>query len=237
MPAAVSEHIKDLYSKFYGNARESEWRRLGAMDKVANLTTLASQVPHSSVLEVGAGDGAILRRLDQVGFGEELYGLEISESGVDEIRKKAIPRLAEVQIFDGYRIPYADKRFDLVVLSHVVEHVEHPRMLLYESARVARHVFVEVPLEDHARMAKDFVLDFVGHVNFYSPVTIRKLVQSCGFEVLEQRVIHGSKAGYVFQKGTRGALNYYIKEGLLRVAPRLATWFFTFNSALLCKPK
>jgi hypothetical protein len=42
--------------------------------------------------------------------------------------------LAEARTYDGYRIPYGDKRFDLAVLSHVVEHLEHPRLLLYEAS-------------------------------------------------------------------------------------------------------
>jgi hypothetical protein len=107
--------------------------------------------------------------------------------------------------------------------------------LLYEAARIARYVFVEVPLEDNVRAPKDFVLDYVGHINFYSKTTIRKLLQSCNFEVQRQAVFNGRKAGYAFQKGRRGIANYYVKEALFRVIPSVATAIFTFNSALICK--
>ena len=66
---------------------------------------------------------------------------------MEAIRAKNIPGLFDCKVFDGYTIPYDDNAFDLVVLSHVVEHVEHPRKLLYEAKRVARYVFIEVPLE------------------------------------------------------------------------------------------
>ena len=77
-------------------------------------------------------------------------------------------------MFDGYRTLYADNQFDLVLLSHVVEHVEHPRLLLYEAARVGKRLFVEVPLEDNVRLSDDFVFDHVGHINVYSRKTMRR---------------------------------------------------------------
>ena len=45
--------------------------------------------------------------------------------------------LVESKLFDGARVPYPDNSFDLAYMSHVVEHLEHPRQLIYEAARVA----------------------------------------------------------------------------------------------------
>jgi hypothetical protein len=66
--------------------------------------------------------------------------------------------------------------------------VEHPRQLIYEASRVARRVFIEVPLEDTARLPRDFVLDPVGHINFYSMKSIRRLAQSCDLRVTHERI-------------------------------------------------
>jgi ubiquinone/menaquinone biosynthesis C-methylase UbiE len=231
----VSEQLADNYRDYYATRSEAEWRRLGALDKVDNIVQLCAQIPHQSVLEIGAGEGAILQRLSEVGFAEQLYGIDISASGVEAIRAKRIPRLAECQVYDGYAVPYPDARFDVAVLSHVLEHVEHPRQLLYEAARVARRVFVEVPLEDTRRRSRDFIFDSVGHINFYSPRTIRWLVQSCNLRVLRQVTTNPSKATYVFQSGARGALNYHIKQAMIAVLPDLATSMFAYHAALLCE--
>ena len=230
----VSEHLRENYDGYY-SAGDSEWRRLGAIDKVENIVALCNGLPRRKVLEIGAGEGSILRRLSELEFGEDLFGLEISASGVAAIKGKQIPRLAECQLFDGYHVPYEDGAFDIAILSHVVEHVEHPRQLLAEASRVARYLLVEVPLEDTIRLPDDYVQDAVGHINFYSPVTIRRLLQTAGLKVLAQRIGNPSKATYLYQKGVKGLFDFYIKALLLAVAPRLATRLFVYHGALLCQ--
>jgi ubiquinone/menaquinone biosynthesis C-methylase UbiE len=230
----VSEQLRRNYADYY-SGEETAWRRLGAIDKAANVATLAHGVPHATVLEIGAGEGALLRRLAELGFGDRYWALEISPSGLETIRRSGVPGLEDCRLFDGYEVPFSAQAFDLAVLSHVVEHVEYPRKLLYEAARVARCVVVEVPLEDNVRLSRDFVFDKVGHINFYSPKTIRRLLQSCGFEVLAERVTNPSRASYLHRPGGGGRGRYRVKQLLLRAWPSLATRLFTYHGAFLCR--
>jgi SAM-dependent methyltransferase len=229
---AVSAKLKDNYDAYYDG--ESSWRALGAIGKAKNIVDLCSAIPHGRILDIGSGEGAILQRLSDGGFGEELYSLEISQTAVTAILQRKISRLRECQLFDGYAIPYKSRQFDLAILSHVIEHAEYPRKLLYEAARVADHVFIEVPLEDTLMLKPDFVFDSVGHINFYSRKTIRRLVQTCDLRVLSQVVTNPSRAVYEYQFGRRGTLKYVLKEGLLRVAEPLACELFTYHSSLVC---
>src|SRR5260370_23283499 len=195
----------------------AEGRRLGAIDKCANIVRLCSGYERREVLEIGCGEGAILERLALTGFGARFTGREISASAVSAVQEKNIPG-ASVELFDGYELRFADKQFDLAILSHVVEHVEHPRRLIEEAARAARKVFVEVPLEDNLRLPEDFVFDRVGHINFYNVKTIRRLVQSCGMEILGAQLSHGLLSGYVYRKGRFAAdPSYLTKQSLLRI--------------------
>jgi ubiquinone/menaquinone biosynthesis C-methylase UbiE len=233
---AVGDHVRGKYQDYYEQG-ESEWRRLCAVDKADNIVSLCHKLPHSSILEIGAGEGAILKRLSDLGFGEKLHAIEISSSGVEAIRKKGIARLAECIPFDGYRIPYGDRAFDLAVLSHVLEHVEFPRQLIYEAARVAGRVFIEVPLEDTMRLRRDFVPDVVGHINWYSARTIRRLVQTCGLEVLDQIITTPSRAVHTYHRGAQGLVHYFVKRCCLKILPSLATAFCVYHSSLVCRAK
>ena len=233
--AKVDPRLQRNYDGYYVAGAEAEWRALGAIDKADNVLRLCGPLRPRTVLEIGAGEGALLERLTSLGFGERWWALEISSSGLERIDSRSIPQLVECRRFDGYGIPYADDAFDLAILSHVIEHVEHPRLLLHAAARVARHVFVEVPLEHTRRLPADFEPDSVGHLNFYTAQTIRLLLQSCGLEVLAQRESHAPRAAYQHRLGRRGALHWLIKELALRVAPGPAQRRWTYHSALLAR--
>jgi ubiquinone/menaquinone biosynthesis C-methylase UbiE len=181
--ATVTDNIADAYNDFYTGS-ETEWRMLGARSKAANLVEVCSGIKPVKVLEVGAGDGSILHYLNEWGFAEELYALEIAESGVSFIKNRNLSRLREVKSFDGYTIPYADDSFDLVILAHVLEHVEHERVLLRELKRVAKYIAIEVPLDYRFGVDKRMkhFLDY-GHINMYTPTLVRFLVQSEGLTV------------------------------------------------------
>lgn len=185
--AIVTDNIVDAYNDFY-TGNEVEWRMLGARSKAKNITEVCKGIKHTKVLEVGAGDGSILHYLDEWGFAEELYALEIADSGVSIIKERKLARVREVKSFDGYVIPYADDSFDLVILAHVLEHVEHERVLLRELKRVAKHLVIEVPLDYRFGVDKRMkhFLDY-GHINMYTPTLIRFLLQSEGLEIVADK--------------------------------------------------
>jgi SAM-dependent methyltransferase len=230
----ISPHLQSNYEDYYEET-DSEWRLLGAINKAHNILTLCKELSINSVIEIGAGEGSILKRLSDLDFARELYALEISPTGLIAIKNKNIPILKECSLFDGYNVPYNNKKFDLAVLSHVVEHVEYPRKLLYEAKRIAKYVFIEVPLEDTMRLSRDFLFDEVGHINFYSPKTIYRLIQTCNLKVLSQQTTNPSKDVYTFHKNKKGLVNFYIKEYLLRLFPLLATKIFTYNLSIICE--
>jgi SAM-dependent methyltransferase len=230
----ISQRFRDHYAGYA--PRPSEWYRAGALGKVDNLVALCSGVAHDSLLEIGSGEGSVLARVAALGFARELHALDVSERSIAAVLERGIPTLASAEVFDGVSLPHADRSLDLVVLTHVLEHAEHPRRLLYEAARVGRHVFVEVPLEDHWDLPRDFVLDATGHINFYHARSIRHLVQSCGLEVLDERVATPAREGYVYRYGRAGNVRFQVKRLALRALPWIATRIWTYHGALLCRP-
>jgi len=221
---AASTHYEQTYSHHVDFG--IQWRRIGARDKAGNIRVLCAHIPHRSVVEVGCGDGAIIRELGS--FAEEIAGLEISRAVVNQCVQAGL----NVSWYDGSRIPYESKSVDLAILSHVVEHLENPREVLYEAARVAHHVFVEVPLEDNCGLKMDFIPNDVGHINFYSIKTIRQLIQTCDLEIKAHKLSNSSLAAYSYRLGTKGYVAWGIKSSALLI-PRLAAKIWTYNYSLI----
>ena len=234
MLAEKRPDITKHYSHFYDEGA-SEWRRLGALGKARNIMDLCTDHRFTRVIEIGAGDGAILDQLSQAKFALSFTALEVSESAVDVIRGRNIDNLDEVILFDGYSAPCKDADFDLSILSHVVEHVEHPRLLLREASRVAEYLYVEVPLELKMRTPRNFEWNNTGHINIYSPLTIRHLIQSTGLEILKERVTISSYDVHRYSQGKLAPFRYALKWLALRAVPSVATGLFTYHWSALCR--
>jgi SAM-dependent methyltransferase len=230
--------LEDLYRNYYADEREQQWYEVCAPDKAANILEFSAPLRPHRVLDIGAGNGSVTRRLLEAGLAEEIHAVEISESGLAELTQSLGGQLASIRKFDGLRLPYGDDEFDLAILSHVVEHVEHPRRLLHEARRVARHLYVEVPLEDvpfKSNLHGDFVMDSTGHINYYHRHTIRRLLQTSGWKVLRTGVRFGSIHPYRFQFGHRGEVHYLVKKVVFRILPNFAQLFFVFHGCLICE--
>ncbi len=184
----INTGVKTAYNNFY-QSHDEAWRMLGARYKAKNIIEVCKGHTFLKVLEVGAGDGSILHYLDQANFSPEMHALEIAQSGVDIIQSKNLKNLKSVQLFDGYHIPFNDDEFDLVVLSHVLEHVEFERMLLREIKRVSKYQVIEVP-KDHKYGIDKRTEHFLkyGHINMYTPSSLRFLLKSEGLEILADKV-------------------------------------------------
>ncbi len=182
-PSALSYNVKTAYDEFYEKHDEA-WRMLGAKFKARHIIEVCKGREFKKVLEVGAGDGSILKFLADANFAPEYHAVEISESGVGHIKSRNIPNVKSVQLFDGYKLPFENNSFDLIILSHVLEHVEHERILLRELKRVARHFVIEVPLDYRPGVDKR-IKHFLayGHINVYTPTSLRYLLNTEGFEV------------------------------------------------------
>ncbi|MBE9662283.1 class I SAM-dependent methyltransferase [Mucilaginibacter myungsuensis] len=180
----VSADVKTAYDEFY-QKHDVAWRMLGAKYKAQHIIDVCKGQQFKTVLEVGAGDGSILKLLSEQNFAPSYDAVEISDSGVEMIKKAGITNLRSAQEFDGYRLPFADDSFDLIILSHVLEHVEHERLLLRELKRVAKMFVIEVPRDYKANVdtrIKHFLA--YGHINVYTPTSLRYLLRTEGFEVV-----------------------------------------------------
>lgn len=219
----VSEKVKDSYSSQY-DEKSVAWRNMGARYKAQNVVELAKNITFENVLEVGAGEGSILNWLSKWNFSKNLNCVEISESGIEMIKSKNIEHLKDVLLFDGYKIPYPDNHFDLVICSHVMEHVEHERILLREIKRVSKNQIFEVPIDFSFYVDKK-INHFLayGHINIYTPGLFRFLLKSENFEVVKDicYLYEDEMLKPLFETNKKGFYLTKLKMSILRLFPYL----------------
>ncbi len=127
--------------------------------------------PRDKVLEIGPGATPYFR--SDV-FLEKEYETEeelIAQSGYVGILKTDKRKVT----YTGNIFPFADKEFDYVVCSHVLEHVENLEFFLSEIQRVSKKGYFEFPTVYY-----DYIYNFPEHVNFlfYKDNVIRWMMKS-----------------------------------------------------------
>jgi len=114
------------------------------------LQTLKDQLP-ADILEVGAGEGYLLAKIDQALPAVRKVGLDLSPESVAEGRR-LFPQL-DLRTGDIYHINEPDHAWDTVIASEVLEHLDRPDDALAELKRVAkRQVILSVPWEPWFRL-------------------------------------------------------------------------------------
>src|SRR4051812_8835766 len=217
--------------------RMGRWRALGARSKAAHATALCERagVRPLRVVEIGCGDGSLLAELAAAWPQASFDGFELSEPAIELARARAIPRAGRLEAFDGSRVPAGDGEYDLAILSHVLEHVPDPAPLLAEAARVARHVLVEVPLEDNrsaARPAKRAEAERIGHLHAFNRGDVRALVAGAGLTVVGELSDPLPRAHHAFFAEDRvgqvkATVKWAVRAAAWKVAPEGGEKLFT----------
>jgi SAM-dependent methyltransferase len=226
-----------------------QWLRVGAKEKAASVVQLTQGLPIEDVLEVGCGTGAILDELDKQGYACRYWACEPSKLLFGQLQRKSISRLVEAACAPLDQNLFCRRDFDLVILSHVLEHVLAPAGLLAAALDRGRFVVVEVPLEGNflgalrskircALTRKPRTINSAGHVQFFSRSDIEKLAGWAGAQTIRARLYsptaqlrfrasHGSWLARLYQKAVLYGENVF--------GEKLWAQLYYGHYALLCK--
>jgi SAM-dependent methyltransferase len=186
---------------------QDEWLELGAKEKAQSVIELASSYGIQDVLEIGAGSGAVLAELNRREFASRYWACEPSPELCSLIAGKGIRRLVEAVPARFEQSDLIHRHFDLIILSHVLEHLIAPAVVLAAALGSARFVVYEVPLEGTMlQNLKASVHELVtgrgqrgnaGHVQFFSYRTSRSLAWVAGGEPVAERLyFHAEGAAF-----------------------------------------
>lgn len=148
---------------------------------------LAREPARGAALDVGCNAGELLEILKERGF--RPFGIEVSEKAAAVARERLGREAVIVDALE--RLP-KDQRFELITLTHVLEHFARPRELLTalaERLQPAGRLLIEVPCADDPLIAL-----FRGayrplcpgdHASFFDAASLRQLLAESGLFVLQ----------------------------------------------------
>lgn len=144
----------------------------------------------SSILEIGAASGYNLSLYSD----KEVKGIEPSLKNCELARRNY-----GVDMFHGMFSEYVKaegfRKYDLIFLSHTLEHIVHPRDFISECKKHCnQYIFIEVPTMDYKFIEEPMGMFVEEHVNYFTLESLSNLMNAEGFELQDVRYIFGLDA-------------------------------------------
>ncbi|MCC7530869.1 MAG: class I SAM-dependent methyltransferase [Candidatus Melainabacteria bacterium] len=165
-------------------------RRNVYLSRLERALSLSAQKGSLKVLDIGCADGRALNWYKQVRCANvETFGVDFDEKAVQLARNAG--HTVYFGRFEEACIP--EQFFDLVVATHVIEHVADPTAFAQRAFEVLKPggiFLIETPNIEafDARWFKNRHwggYHFPRHWIFYSPATLKRLVEARGFTIVE----------------------------------------------------
>ena len=157
--------------------------------------------PGARVLDLGCGDGALLKRLWQTRQAPG-YGVEIDDAQVLECIRNDV-NVLQLDLENGLAA-FADRSFDCVILSETLQAIHRQEPLLKEMLRVGREAIVSFPnfgywrariqiaLAGRMPVSKELPYQWYDTPNVHhcTLVDFEALCAKLGLKILERVVLH-----------------------------------------------
>ncbi|MGH9315942.1 MAG: class I SAM-dependent methyltransferase [Thermoanaerobaculia bacterium] len=160
------------------------------LDRRSARAYLSHTRPGSNILDVGCGDGRLLRIFAELGVeSERLFGMELDAQAVASAQSRGL-RVVRGRVEDA---DYDPGFFGLAVLQQVLEHVSDPRAVIEKLHRILEPggcAIFETPNTaswDHALFRRRYWGGYhiPRHFFLFRPASLTRLLLACGFEVVE----------------------------------------------------
>lgn len=154
------------------------------------------------VLDAGCGDGingSVLKKLlSERVVNCDIIGCDYNSLRVERARSQGYERIVQADLL---QLPVEDNDFDLVLCSHVLEHIPQDEACLRELKRVLKPnglLILAVPNEGcfiatlRNRFIQRSILHTTDHVNFYTDKKFTSIIQQVGLKPITKVMRHGN---------------------------------------------
>lgn len=178
--SSATDYNRETYDRLWGQLSDFIRYNPGARHRRRHVFALLQGHSFQSLLDVGCGNGELLRLVDAQWPGRRLAGVDLSSAVVAQ-NSAALPAMSfSVANAETDPLPTG---FDVVLCSEVIEHVSAPQQLLrklFASVVEGGHVILTCPTGTVWPTERHF-----GHVRHPTPADVTVWARDAGFVVEE----------------------------------------------------
>jgi len=146
------------YAAFYDGLNTISRNRLSDLN-TKTLNRLVSEIETNAktLIDIGCGNGYLLQNIKEKHNHIRLTGFDVANKLVQK---------SDIHFVSGNieKLPFADRSFDVVVCTHVLEHVLHPEKAVQELKRITnKQLIIVVPKQRYYYYTLDEHLQFFYH--------------------------------------------------------------------------
>ncbi|MFH1173766.1 MAG: class I SAM-dependent methyltransferase [archaeon] len=188
-PQPTLSYLKDFYNK--GEYREERWDFIPSYiqlitdghRKVADYLIGKTKTKKPQMLDIGSGLTDQFHYLQKKNW--NVMGTELSKTFVDAY----IQRGFTIKYGDVLKMHFKEKKFDVIVMMAVLEHLTNPKKYLLECHRLLKDegvLIFKIPNLHYTLMnSTKLPLSEQMHLFHFTPTTIKMLLEKCGFEIIK----------------------------------------------------
>lgn len=163
------------------------------------------QLQSKKVLDIGCGAGTVSFYL--ASKKARIWGIDISQRAIQKCVQTAknLSLQKQARFFCGTLDTLKNNsKFDLVICSEVIEHIENDREFLKDIYKILKKgsvLILSTPSKNAPLYKIGFARKFdkrVGHLRRYLPEEIEELVKSVGFSIKEVKLTEGVLRNFLF---------------------------------------
>lgn len=209
IPKPSQKYLEDYYAKKYYQNESANYRHSYSQDelkyfnvKISQKEKVINKLIHKneklSLLDVGCGEGFTLDYFNRKNW--DVLGVDYSDFGIQQMNPHLIDKLRKGDIWITLNeIQHSGKKYDVIWLDNVLEHVINPEELLFSFKNIIAEnglLVIEVPndfsafqlfLNNASLISREYWKAFPDHLTYFSRSSLISLCEFTGWT--ERKVI------------------------------------------------
>ena len=171
---------------------------------------------NKTILEIGSGHGEAIYNFDKIGY--NVTGIEPDKRNVISINKKLKNSTCIVEKAETFSF---EKKFDIIWLNHVFEHLTQPIQFLTKISNFLNNsgfIFIEVPSVEKKNDYRQFTS--APHAYNYSKLSLINISKKADYEIVKCNYF---RSPTLFEGGINKIFNKFLKKDFFEFYPKILT--------------